>query len=75
MPSSRANKRRTKGVNTMKLYVGLKEKVQPTIFEAEKDPSKDTHPQHELIYGSFKSREDAEKYVAAMDRGVVCGEG
>ena len=53
----------------MKLYVGLKEKAQPTIFESEKEPGKETHPQYDIIYGPLKSREDDEKYVAAMDRG------
>jgi hypothetical protein len=62
-------------MNNMKLYVGLKEKAQPTIFENEKDPGKDTHPQFDIIFGPFKSREDAEKYVAAMDQGVACSEG
>jgi hypothetical protein len=59
----------------MKLYVGLKEKVKPTIFESEKEPDKETHPQYDIIYGPFKNREDAETYVNAMDRGVACSEG
>ena len=59
----------------MKLYVGLKEKAQPTIFECEKEPSKETHPQYDIIYGPFKRREDAEKYVKAMECGVACSEG
>ena len=59
----------------MKLYVGLKENVKPIIFESEKEPNKETHPQFDIIFGPFKSREDTEKYVAAMDRGVACGEG
>jgi len=59
----------------MKLYVGLKENAKPVIFESEKEPDKDKHPQYDIIYGPFKSREDAEKYVKAMDCGVACGEG
>jgi hypothetical protein len=59
----------------LKLYVGLKEKAQPAIFESEKEPGKETHPQYDIIYGPFKSREDAEKYITAMGRGVACGEG
>ena len=59
----------------MKLYVGLKEKTQPAIFESEKEPSKETHPQYDIIYGPFKSKDDAEKYVTAMGRGVACSEG
>jgi len=59
----------------MKLYVGLKENAKPIIFESEKEPNKDTHPQYNIIYGPFKNREDAEKYLKAMDCGVACGEG
>ncbi len=59
----------------MKIYVGLKEKVKPAIFESEKEPSKETHPQFDFIFGPSKNREEAEKYVAAMDQGVACSEG
>jgi hypothetical protein len=59
----------------MKIYVGLKEKAKPAIFESEKEPSNETHPQYDVIYGPFKNIEDAEKYVAAMDQGVACSEG
>jgi hypothetical protein len=59
----------------MKLYVGLKEKAQPAIFESEKEPNKETHPQYNIIYGPSKSKEDAEKYVTAVGREVACGEG
>jgi hypothetical protein len=59
----------------MMLYIGLKEKAQSIIFESEKKPNKETHPQYDIIYGPFKSRQDAERYVAAMDRGVACSEG
>ena len=59
----------------MRLYVGLKEKAQPAIFESEKEPSEETRPQYDIIYGPSKSREDAEKYVAAMGCRVACGEG
>lgn len=59
----------------MKLYVGLKEKFKPTIIESEIEPSKETHPQYDIIYGPFKNKEDAEKYSKAMDCGVACGEG
>jgi len=59
----------------MNLYVGLKENAKPVIFESEQEPSKEKHSQYDIIYGPFKNREDAEKYVKAMDRGVACGEG
>ena len=58
----------------MKTYVGLKEKAKPTIFESEIKPSKETHPKHDIIYGPFKSREDAERYVNAMGE-LACGDG
>ena len=59
----------------MKIYVGLKEKTKPAIFESEIGPTKETHPKFDIIYGPFKSKEDAQTYVNAMDRGVACGEG
>jgi hypothetical protein len=59
----------------MEIYIGLKEKTQPTIFESETKPSKETQPQFNITYGPFKNREDAEKYIKAMDCGVACSEG
>jgi hypothetical protein len=59
----------------MKLYVGLKEIAQPAIFESEKEPNKETHPQYDIIHDQFKSKEDAETCFTAMGRGVVCREG
>ena len=50
----------------MKLYIGLEERANPSIFESEKEPSREMHSQYDIIYGPFKSREDAEKYVTAM---------
>ena len=58
----------------MKTYVGLKEKAKPTIFESEIEPSKKTHPKYDIIYGPFKSKEDAERYVNAMGE-LACGDG
>jgi hypothetical protein len=59
----------------LELYVGLKENAKPVIFESEQELSKENNSQYDIIYGPFKNREDAEKYVKAMDRGVACGEG
>ena len=59
----------------MEVFVGLKEKAKPVIFESEKEHSKEPRPQYDIIYGPFKSKEDAEKYVTAMGCGVACGEG
>jgi hypothetical protein len=58
----------------LKIYIGLKEKTKPAIFESETEPNKETNPQFDVIYGPFKSREDAERYVNAMG-GLACGEG
>jgi hypothetical protein len=59
----------------MKIYIGLKEKAQPAIFESDKEPSNEDHPQFDIIYGPFKSKDDAEYYVKAMGCGVAYGEG
>jgi hypothetical protein len=57
----------------MESYVGLKENTKPAIFESETEPTKETHPQYEIIYGPFKTREDAERYVNAMGE-LACGD-
>ncbi len=59
----------------MNIFVGIVAKAKPEIFESEKEPNKDTHPQFEIIFGPFENREDAERYIKAMDQGVACGEG
>ena len=59
----------------MKIYVGLKEQTKPTIFDSEKEPNKETLPQFDVIYGPFENKENAEKYVNAVGRGVACSEG
>jgi hypothetical protein len=38
------------------------------------EPSKETRPQYDIIYGPFKSKEDAERYVKAMGE-LACGDG
>lgn len=57
----------------LKNYVGLKEKAKPEIFESDIEPGKETYPQYDMIYGPFKSRQEAEKYVNAMDE-LACGD-
>ena len=57
----------------MKVYVGVGNKSE--VFESEKEPTKETHPQFNIIFGPFRSKQDAEQYINAMDRGVACGEG
>ena len=56
------------------IYVGLKEKMKPEIFELEKAPTKETHTDYDIIYGPFKTTKDAENYVNAMGN-LACGEG
>ncbi len=53
-------------------YVGIKENAKPLIFESEKEPNKETHAQYDIVYGPFKNKEYAEKYVNTMEHGVCC---
>jgi arsenate reductase len=62
-----------KGEQNLGIYVGLKEKSNPEIFDSEKEPTKETHPQYDIIYGPFKSIDDAQRYVKAMG-GLACGD-
>lgn len=64
---------RKKGSKTG-IYVGLKEKAKAEIFNSEKEPTKETHPQYDIIYDPFKSVDDAQRYVNAMG-GLACGDG
>jgi hypothetical protein len=56
------------------IYVGLKEKANPEIFDSETEPTKETHPQYDFIYGPFKTFENAQRYVDAMGE-LACGDG
>jgi hypothetical protein len=58
----------------MGLYLGMKEKARPQIFESEAEPTKETRPQYDFTYGAFKTTDDAKQYVKAMT-GLACGEG
>ena len=57
----------------MKIYIGLKEKTKPTIFESEIEPNKESHPQYDVTYGPFTTREDAERHLKAMGE-LACGD-
>lgn len=57
----------------MGIYVGLKEKSKPEIFETDTEPT-ETHPKYDIIYGPFKTIKDAESYVNAMGN-LACGDG
>ena len=36
-------------------YIGLKEKIKPEIFESEKTPTKETHPNYDIILWFFQN--------------------
>ena len=61
-------------MNSLATYIGLKEKEKPEIFESDTEPTKETHPKYDIIYGPFKTIEDAENYVNAMGN-LACGDG
>jgi hypothetical protein len=57
----------------LKTYVGLKEKAKPVLFESETEFGKESRPEFDIIYGPFRSREEAERYVHAMGE-LACGD-
>lgn len=57
----------------MGIWIGMKEKAKPEIFEAETAPTKESHPQYDFVYGQFKTFEDAQRYVNAIG-GLACGD-
>jgi len=61
-------------VKSLKIYIGLKEKTKPEIFVSDTEPTKETHPKYDIIYGPFKTIEDAENYVNAMGN-LACRDG
>jgi hypothetical protein len=56
------------------IYLGFKENKRPKLIESDVMPTKETHPQCDFVYGPFKTREEASRYVKAMT-GLACGEG
>jgi len=56
------------------IYIGFKENKRPELLESGTAPTKETHPQYDFIYGPFRTKEDASKYVKSMT-GLACGEG
>jgi hypothetical protein len=57
----------------LKAYVGIKENAKPVVLELDSEPTKETRAQYNVLYGPFKSREDAEKYVKEMGE-LACGD-
>jgi hypothetical protein len=56
------------------IYIGFKENKRPELLESDTVPTRENHPQYDFIYGPFKTKEDASKYVKAMT-GLACSEG
>ena len=56
------------------IYIVFKENKRPELIETDAKPTKETHPQYDFVYGPFKTKEEASKYVKAMT-GLSCGEG
>jgi hypothetical protein len=58
----------------MGIYLELKENAKPGVFMSEPAPTKETHPQYDIIYGPFKTTEEAQAYIEAM-QDLTCGDG
>ena len=43
----------------MEIYIGFKENKKPELIESEIEPTKETHPQYDFIYGPFKTADEA----------------
>jgi hypothetical protein len=56
----------------MGIYVGLKENAKPEVFMSDMKPTKETNPEYDIIYGRFKTVEEAQGYVKAMED-LACG--
>jgi len=52
----------------------MKEKCKPIVFESKKVAITETRPHFILVFGPFKSRNDAKNHVQATER-VACSEG
>jgi hypothetical protein len=56
----------------LKIYLGVKEGKRPEIIQSDTRSTKETHPQFDFYYGSFKSFDEPSAYVKAMT-GLACG--
>lgn len=60
--------------SSLLMYIGFKENQRPELIEADVEPTKETQPlQYDFVYGPFKTKVEASKYVKAMT-GLACGE-
>ena len=58
----------------MGIYVGIKENAKPKVFVSGRKPMKETIPEYDIIYGPFKTVEEAQGYIKAMED-LACGNG
>jgi hypothetical protein len=61
-------------VKQLGIYVGIKENAKPHVFVSKKKPTKETNPEYDIIYGPFKTIEEAQRYIKAMEE-LACGNG
>ena len=55
-----------KGDHRLKKYLGLKKNREFEIFESDKTPTKESHPQFDSIEGPFNSSDEAENFKIAL---------
>jgi hypothetical protein len=53
---------------------GMKENEKPEVFMSDIKPTKETHSEFDIIYGPFKTVEETQGYIKAME-GLACGSG
>jgi hypothetical protein len=53
------------------IYVGTRENAKPEVFVSKKKPTKETRPEYDVIYGPFKTVEEAQEYINTM-QGLSC---
>jgi hypothetical protein len=61
-------------VTKMGTYVGIKENAKPKVFVSRRKPTKETDPDYDIIYGPFKTVEEAQGYIKAMED-LACSSG
>jgi hypothetical protein len=62
------------GEREMGIYVGTRENAKPEVFVSKRKPTKETRPEYDVIYGPFKTTEEAQEYINTM-QGLGCGSG
>jgi hypothetical protein len=60
------------GSSELGIYVGTKENAKPEVFVSKRKPTKETRPEYDVIYGPFKTVEEAQENINTM-KGLACG--